>query len=120
MTPEAAIQSFLSSFDIPAYAAASTPAEAEFPYITYNLVIGDFISGDTPMQIDLWYYTDSEKEINAKAREIADKIGLGGVMLQHDNGSIWVKRGNPWCQSVVNESNEMVKRRYINIDLEYL
>lgn len=119
MTPEAAIYNFLSSFEIPAYAASSTPAQAEFPYITYDLVVGDFISGDQAMEVDLWYYTDSESKINAKAREMFDRIGLGGVMLKHDTGAVWVKRGTPWCQAVVNE-NEMVKRRYINLDLQYL
>lgn len=120
MTPEASIHQFLSSFEIPAYAAGSTPEQAEFPYLTYNLVVSDFVSGDVAMEVDLWYYTESEATINAKAREMFNRIGLGGVMLTNDNGAIWVKRGSPWCQSVKDETNEMIKRRYINIDLEYL
>lgn len=120
MTPEASIHQFLSSFEIPAYAAGSTPEQAEFPYLTYNLVVSDFVSGDVAMEVDLWYYTESEATINAKAREMFNRIGLGGVMLTNDDGAIWVKRGSPWCQSVKDETNEMIKRRYINIDLEYL
>lgn len=119
MTPEAAIYQFLSSFEIPAYAASSTPEQAEYPYLTYNLAIPDY-GQEASMQVDLWYYSDSEAQINAKAREMRSRIGLGGIVVLHDDGAIWLKRGNPWCQAVSDQENEMIKRRYINIDLEYL
>ena len=120
MTPEAAIYEFLSGFGIPAYSVSSTPSDADFPYLTYSPVMGDFYGGDVSMEVDLWYYTTSEADPNAKAREIYNAIGMGGLMLTYDGGAIWVKRGNPWCQTVQDGDNESIKRRYINIDLEYI
>lgn len=114
-----ALQKFFEGFGIPAYVSSSTPEQAKYPYLTYSPVVGDFTDGEVSMEVDLWYYTTSEAAPNNKAREIYNAIGMGGVMLKHDEGAIWVKRGNPWCQSVP-DTNEMIKRRYINIDLEYI
>lgn len=117
-TREGAIYDFLSSFGIPAYAATGTPDKAEMPYITYNLVIGDY-TNTVSMQVDVWYRTESEAAINAKVREIEDALKAGKGNLVFDEGGIWVTKGNPWCQSVQDEDNT-VKRRYINMDLQYL
>lgn len=122
MTPEAAIYSFLSGFGIPAYAATSTPNRNPFPYITYNLVVsGGMSDGEVMMSVNVWYRTESEALPNAKAREIHHAIGDGGVTLPCDGGMLWLKRGTPWSQSVdVEGEDENVKRRYLNIDVEYL
>lgn len=117
-TREAAIYQFLNGFGIPAYAASGTPDQAEMPYITYNLIIGDF-TAQVSMEVDVWYKTDSEAEINAKVREIEAAVKDGGAMLVYDTGGIWVTKGTPWCQSVPDEDNS-VKRRYINMDLDYM
>ena len=116
-----AVQSWLSGFSIPAYAAAAVPSDADFPYLTYELVIGELYGGEVNMPVNLWYHGDSEAAPNAKARELYHDIGIGGRLLPCDGGCIWVKRGSPWCQSVVIEGeDEHIKRRYINVNLEYL
>lgn len=121
MTPEAAIYSWLSGFAIPAYAAASVPDEAEFPYITYDLVMGEWMRGEVNMPVNVWYRTDSEALPNAKVREISRAIGLGGVTLRCDGGMLWLKKGSPWAQAMTIEGeDEKVKRRYVNINIEYL
>ena len=120
MTPEAALYSFFGSFGIPAYAATSTPSDAPFPRLTYNLVTGGWESGEVSIQVDVWYRTDSEALPNAKVREIGEAIGLGGLTLPCDGGILWVKRGSPWAQAVAAEDDEKIKRRYINVDVEYL
>lgn len=121
MTPEAAIYEFLSGFGVPAYSATATPSSATFPYITYDLTVGEWEGGEVNMPVNVWYRTDSEAEPNAKVRELHDAIGLGGVTLRCDTGLVWVKRGSPWAQSVrVEGEDDKVKRRYVNINLEYL
>ena len=121
MTPEAAIYQFLNSFGIPAYAAASTPSEAAFPYITYDIVVSEWGATEINMPVNLWYRTESEAQPNAKVRENAKRIGLGGTTIPCDGGMIWVKKGSPWAQAVTVEGeDEKIKRRYININLEYL
>ena len=121
MTPEAAIYQWMSSFGIPAYAATSTPHDAAFPYITYDLVIGDWLSGESNISANVWYRTDSEAEPNAKVREISSALSLSGVTLRCDGGMLWLKKGSPWAQAVrVEGEDEKVKRRYLNIVVEYL
>jgi hypothetical protein len=70
--------------------------------------------------LQLYYYTDSEAIPDAKAEEIRKKIGMGGKLLFCDEGGIWLKWGAPWCQSLVDDTNKNIKRRYMNITAEYL
>ena len=121
MTPEAAIYGFLNGFSIPAYASASVPDQAQFPYITYDLVLGEWEQGEVNMPVNVWYRADSEALPNAKVREIGERIGMGGVLLHCDGGVLWVKKGSPWAQAVTVEGeDEKVKRRYVNINIEFL
>jgi hypothetical protein len=93
---------------------------ASFPYITYDLVEGDVLSGEVNVPVNVWYRTESEAQPNAKVREMFTRIGLGGVTLPCDGGMLWVKRGSPWAQAVTVEGeDEMVKRRYVNVNIEY-
>lgn len=119
-TKAAAIQGFLSSFGIPAYAASSVPDDAEMPYITYVLVTDAFTGQESNMEADIWYYGDGEVAPNAKAQEVSDRLGLGGRMLPCDGGAIWVKRGSPFCQVVTDSTDDKVKRRYLNLSLEFI
>lgn len=121
MTPEAAIYGFLSGFSIPAYASASVPDQAEFPYITYDLVLGEWGEPEVNMPVNVWYRTESEATPNAKVREISRAIGMGGVCVPCDNGMLWIKKGSPWAQAMTIEGeDEKVKRRYVNINIEFL
>ena len=121
MTPEAAVYTFLSSFGIPAYAASSVPDQATFPYLTYDLVLGEWGQPEVNMPVNVWYRTDSEALPNAKVREIGERIGMGGITLPCDGGMLWLKKGSPWAQAVTVEGeDEKVKRRYVNINIEYL
>ena len=121
MTPEAAVYTFLSSFGIPAYAASSVPDQATFPYLTYDLVLGEWGQPEVNMPVNVWYRTDSEALPNAKVREISQAIGMGGVTLPCDGGMLWVKKGSPWAQAMTIEGeDEKVKRRYVNINIEFM
>lgn len=121
MTPEAAVYKFLAGFGIPAYASSSTPDQAEFPYITYDLVLGSWGRTEVNVPVNVWYRTDSEAVPNAKVREISEAIGLGGVTVPCDDGMLWIKKGSPWAQSVtIDGEDEKVKRRYVNINIEFL
>lgn len=111
----------MGSFGIPAYASTSTPSDAEFPYITYDLVIGSWMRGEVNMSANVWYRTESEAEPNAKVRELSKALGNGGVTLQCDGGMLWLKKGSPWAQAMrVEGEDEKIKRRYVNINIEWL
>lgn len=120
MTKAQALHDFFNSFGIDGYVNSSVPDKPVFPYLTYEYKTAEF--GDEPVSItvNLYYYGESEALPNAKAEEISRTIGRGGTDLHCDDGIIWVKKGSPFCQTIVDESNNLIKRRYINITLEYL
>lgn len=120
MTKTAALYQFFSSFGMPAYAASSVPDDVIFPYLTYELITSAWGGGEAGLTVNLWFYTTSEAIPNAKAQELSEAIGLGGVMLPCDGGTIWLKRGSPWCQSLKDETSPTIKRRYLNVTAEYL
>ncbi|MBQ9041418.1 MAG: hypothetical protein IJ111_01220 [Eggerthellaceae bacterium] len=121
MTPEAAIQEFFEQFGMEAYAATEVPSDAEFPYLTYDLVEGEWMQPEVNMPVNLWFRTNSEKKPNAKVREIGKVLGNGGTLVKCDGGTLWLKKGSPWAQAVREESDDnTIKRRYVNVNVEYL
>ena len=119
MTKAAAIYQFWNSFGMKAYEENSVPGEAQFPYITYQLVTDSF---DSEIQItaSLWYRSESWTGINAKTEEISQKISRGGKIIPCDGGAIWLKRGQPFAQSMGDESDDLIKRKYLNITAEFM
>ena len=122
MTKEAALYNFWSMFGLPAYEENSVPTGedgAEFPYITYQVVTDGF-GNDVALTGSVWYRSTSWKEANAKAQEISDKISRGGVTLSCDGGIIWIRRGTPFAQSMGDDSDDLIKRKYINLVAEFM
>lgn len=120
MTKAAALQKFFSSFGMPAYTTSSVPEDVGFPYLTYDLIVGAWGDEQAAITVNLWFYTESEAVPNAKAEEIAKAIGNGGIQLPCEGGSIWIKRGSPWCQSLSDKTSPIIKRRYLNVTAEFL
>ena len=119
MTKEAALQAFFERF-LPSYAAASVPDDVAFPYLTYDLITSAWEEGEVGLTVNLWYYTASEATPNAMARTLSEAIGPGGVLLPCEDGAVWLKRGSPWCQSLYDNADPRIKRRYINVTAEFL
>ena len=119
MTKGAALQTFFSQF-MDAYAASAVPEDVIFPYLTYELITSAWDGGEVGLTVNLWFYTTSEAVPNAKAQELSDAIGYGGVTLSCDGGFIWLKRGSPWCQNLHDDTDKNIKRRYINVTVEYM
>lgn len=117
MTPEASLHTFMSGFGIPAYVSSSVPDEAQYPYLTYAPVMGEFNGGEVNVPVNLWYHGTSESVPNAKAREMFVAIGPGGRCLPCDGGMLWVKRGTPWCQAMTDDDS-VIRRRLINVSIE--
>lgn len=119
MTKEQALHQFFNQFGITGYRNTSVPDDVIFPFLTYDTPISSFEEDPVSITLNLYFYTDSEADPDAKAEQIRQAIGMGGVLLNCDGGAIWLKRGVPWCQSLVDETNRNIKRRYINITAEY-
>lgn len=120
MTKEAALHSFFNSFGIPGYPSSAVPEDALFPWLTYDMTTSAWDGGEVSITVNLWYRTTDEAPPNAKARELSNGIGYGGIVIPCDDGYIWLKRGSPWCQILTYEEDTSIKRRYINITAEYL
>ena len=119
MTKGTALQAFFSQF-MDAYSASAVPEDVAFPYLTYELITSTWDGGEVGLTVNLWFYTTSEAIPNAKAQELSDAIGYGGITLPCDGGFIWLKRGSPWCQNVRDDTDPNIKRRYINVTAEYM
>ena len=127
MTKAAAIYQFWNSFGIKAYEENTVidadedgnPVEPTMPYITYQLVTDSF-DREVAATASLWYRSESWTAINAKTEEISAHIGLGGKIIKCDGGRIWIKRGQPFAQNMGDESDDLIKRKYLNVTIEYL
>lgn len=119
MTKAAAIYQFWSGFGLTAYEENTVPDDAKFPYITYQLVTDSF-DREIPISASLWYRSESWTAINAKTEEISQKISRGGKIISCDGGAIWLKRGQPFAQNMGDESDGLIKRKYLNITAEFM
>lgn len=126
MTKEQTLYNFWNSFGIQAFEenSVSTGEDApKFPYITYQVVTDNF-DNQVQLTASLW---DRNKngysallENSIKLEEISKAIGRGGVFLNCDGGKIWLKRGTPFAQNMGDDSDNSIKRKYLNITAEFL
>ena len=119
MTKAAAIYQFWNSFGLTAYEENTVPTDAIFPYITYQLVTDSF-DREIPLTASLWYRSESWTAINAKTEEISQTISRGGKIIHFDDGAIWLKRGQPFAQNMGDESDNLIKRKYLNLTAEFI
>ena len=119
MSKASALYSWFGGFGITQYEESNTPSSPAYPYLTYTYVTGDFDSGEVPIVVNLWYMSEGNTAINAKSEEIYSRIGRGGVTIPIESGSIWLKRGSPFCQALSEPSDANIRRRYINITAEF-
>ena len=118
MTKAAAIYQFWASFGLPAYEENSVPDTSTFPYITYQLVTDSF-ENEVILTGSIWYRETSWLNVNAKAEEISQAVGLGGKLIDCDGGKIWLKRGSPFAQNMGDDTDDLIKRKYINLSAEF-
>ena len=119
MTKAAAIYQFWNSFGLTAYEENTVPDDAVFPYITYQLVTDSFYR-EIPLAASIWYRSESWTDINGKTEEISQTISRGGKVIPCDGGAIWLKRGQPFAQNMGDESDDLIKRKYLNITAEFM
>lgn len=119
MTKASALYNFWSGFGLTAYEENTVPTDATFPYITYQVVTDSF-GAEVALTASVWYRDTSWVESNAKAEEISRTISRGGKTIPVDGGVLWLKRGTPFSQSMGDETDDLIKRKYLNITAEFL
>lgn len=110
---------FADSQGMKVYAATAVPKDAELPYQTYEYITGDILDGDIPITVNTWHHTESEAIPNEVAAAFKRYI-RDNDLINCDEGVIWVKPGDPWVQSMRDDTDIFTKRRVFNVTLEFL
>lgn len=114
------IQEFWSSFDLPAYDENTVDENAEFPYITYSVSTGS-IDDYIILTASLWYFSTSWKEITKKAEEIEQRlITMSPPAIKIDGGRAYFTKGTPFSQRMPEQSDDAVRRIYLQVNAEFL
>lgn len=118
MDKQQAYHSLWSSFNLPAYDENSVPDDAQKPYITYQVILGD-LDGPVYPSASLWYRSTSWNDIDLKLKEIAAYIEDMQPVPLDDGGYMYVTKGTPFAQRMT-EEDRTVKRYYLNLAIEFL
>lgn len=112
-----AINDFWNSFDLPAYDEQSVPDDAQMPYIAYSASISNF-EEPVPISASVYYRSTSWVDISHKVDEIS--VVIGTYYLQKINdGYMFIDRASPFAQRMSDPNDDMVKRVYINLMVEF-
>jgi hypothetical protein len=129
MRKDKALYNWWQQFGIPFYPTTALPPAVNdtsvpenerltFPYGTYEPFFGGY-GDNVAIAVNLYYLTESEAVPNAKADEIGKAIDDNGI-IECDEGAMWVKKGSPFVQGLLDPDNRNIKRRYIQIIIEFL
>lgn len=113
------LDAFWNSFGWPAYNEYSVPDDVEYPYITYNVVTSDL---DYPVSTyaNIWDRSSSWENISLKMLDIERYITtMNPPAIKFDTGRLYITKGNPFSERMQEPNDEMVKRIYINVSMEY-
>ena len=112
-----ALCDFWNSFGLVAYDEFSVPDDASMPYITYSSSTSNF---ETPLFLSasLWYRSSSWADISHKADEIARRV-RDYTIIKIDGGYMHITRGSPFTNRMNDPNDDMIKRVYINVVVEF-
>lgn len=108
----AAIKTWASSFQLPAYATGSIPDPVTLPYISYPVVEPEW-NQKASFYVQIWHRTTSNTELLEKADEIVSDIGIGKV-IDVPNGHIVIYPETPLVQVMVDGD---FRSAYINLSI---
>lgn len=118
MDKEQTLHQFWSSFGVEAYDENSVPDDAGLPRITYSVTVDGF--GETvALTASVWARSTSWKGITEISHRIAQRLSDGGQTIPYDGGLMWVRKGTPFMQRMA-DSDDSIRRIYINIEVEYI
>lgn len=110
-----------SSFGMPVYDANSVPDgddKPDFPYITYTGIDGMFDT-DVPTTISVWTRGTSWRPADSISDTIYKAIENGGIIVPYDGGIIWVTPRTPFSQNFGDPSDDLIRRKIINVTLHF-
>lgn len=116
------MNSFWNSFGVPAYNEGSVPDEQRsvYPRITYDVVIPSDAIYESAMSASIWDRDASWATAVSIMKQISDVIGKGGIVLPFDDGGMWIKKADPFSQTMGEDSDDAIRRIYLNISVELI
>lgn len=118
MTKEQTIYQFWASFGIPAYEENSVPDNAPQMYITFEQSTAMW-GEQVALSANIWHKNvTSYLALYAKAKEIAELLGYGGLNVICDDGSITLRQGSPFALNGADDDGN-TKQLYINVTAEF-
>lgn len=118
MTKTEAIHSWFNAF-MPSFREGNVDEDAKMPWLTYSWAESGRPFEAVNITVNIWHKTESEKICDDKADAFKQYIAENDIIV-YDGGAIMVTPGTPFCQSLNDETDSTLKRRYINLELEYL
>lgn len=109
----AALDAFLSGFDIDVYQVNTVPEGAAFPYITYSISSPEW-NQKASMYIQVWDRTKSNERIIRKADQITAAIGEGVRIPLSGDGYLVIWPETPLVQIMVDGD---YRSAYINLSI---
>lgn len=113
------LNAFWNSFGWKAYDEQTVPDDAELPYITYSFA-SDSLDTVVTMAASLWDRSGSWERVTKMSDHISEVLGtLHPPTFTVDGGRIYITRGTPFAQRMSDATDAMIRRVYLNIEVEY-
>lgn len=112
---------FWSSFGVPAYEENSVPTGdgyPNYPYITYEAVSGGF-NADIFVNGYIWTRSPSWVAADKLADQIKAELKNGGKLVPYDGGAIWITAEDDFAHNMNDITDNMIKRKVINVVLHF-
>lgn len=116
-----AVDAFWKSFGLKAYDSFAVPTgkdAPDYPYITYTSAT-DSLDFPVSVTANLWYRSTSWEDAEKMTDDISRTID-SMIPIKIDTGFVWIKRGTPFAQRLGDDTDDMIKRMFLNIEIEYL
>lgn len=110
------LYSFFNSI-MPSFLQGNVLNNTQFPYLVYNLAYVSSLE-QTPIQVQIYSKSSSYRELNEKIDLIDQKVG-DGIIIPYGNGTLWIKKGDPFAQIVEGEE-KAIKQAYILLQISNL
>lgn len=117
MQKEIALQTFWSSFGVPAYDENTVPEDAALPRITYS-VATDSLDHPVSMTASLWSRSKSWVQVTELKDLVEEALGRGGTTIKYEGGLLWLKPGTPFAQRM-SDTDDSIRRIVLNLEAEY-
>lgn len=109
----AALKTFLSSFNLPAYQAGGIPDDVSLPYISFSLSAPEW-NQKASLYVQVWDRTNTNTGIISVADQITAAIGERKILPLDDDGYLVIWPESPLIQIMVDGD---FRSAYINLSI---